>query len=153
MSVHHRIRIIQVMPETGHPLSAESGTRTPTPVGRKGGKAFGASYYRARYYDPPAGRFISQDATMSGINFYTYVGGNVTGYVDPFGYQRNQKLLAACAADASLNFGLGFVPGYNFLKLGLNVFHISVNPFQAAGGFAPLVQLPETAAGFAAGIS
>ena len=37
-----------------------------------------ASYYRARYYDPTAGRFLSEDPTgfMAGMNFYAYVTNN-----------------------------------------------------------------------------
>jgi RHS repeat-associated protein len=35
---------------------------------------------RARYYDPTAGRFKSEDPIqfLGGINFYAYVGNNVT---------------------------------------------------------------------------
>jgi RHS repeat-associated protein len=45
-------------------------------------------YYRARYYDPQTGRFISEDPTsfQSGdVNFYVYVSNFPTGWVDPFG--------------------------------------------------------------------
>jgi RHS repeat-associated protein len=47
-----------------------------------------ASYYRARYYDTTAGRFISEDSigfAGSGSNFYAYVGNNPTDFTDPFG--------------------------------------------------------------------
>jgi RHS repeat-associated protein len=38
-------------------------------------KSSGASYYRARYYDQNAGRFISEDSIRfkAGVDFYTYV--------------------------------------------------------------------------------
>jgi RHS repeat-associated protein len=44
-------------------------------------------YYRARYYDPNIGRFISEDPIhfKSGINFYSYVSNSPTGFVDPSG--------------------------------------------------------------------
>jgi RHS repeat-associated protein len=45
-------------------------------------------YYRARYYDPKIGRFISEDPIgfYGGVNFFAYVGGNPTGYTDPYGH-------------------------------------------------------------------
>ena len=44
-------------------------------------------YYRARYYDPEIGRFISEDPLgfIAGVNFYTYVENNPLGFNDPFG--------------------------------------------------------------------
>lgn len=45
------------------------------------------SYYRARYYDPSAGRFASEDPVGfdGGANFYSYVGNNATNFNDPLG--------------------------------------------------------------------
>jgi len=45
-------------------------------------------YYRARYYDPEAGRFLSEDPIEfvdSGTNFYAYVHNNPTDLIDPLG--------------------------------------------------------------------
>lgn len=44
-------------------------------------------FYRARYYDPSVGRFISEDPIQfkGGINFYNYVDGNPTNLRDPSG--------------------------------------------------------------------
>ena len=44
-------------------------------------------YYRARYYDPQAGRFSSEDPIgfLGGINFYAYVKNNVPNTFDPLG--------------------------------------------------------------------
>ncbi|MGH9783852.1 MAG: RHS repeat-associated core domain-containing protein, partial [Terriglobia bacterium] len=44
-------------------------------------------HYRARYYDPDTGRFISADpiAFVGGINFYAYAGQNPLNYLDSFG--------------------------------------------------------------------
>jgi RHS repeat-associated protein len=44
-------------------------------------------YYRARYYDTSAGRFLSEDPLRyeQGMNFYTYVHGNPTTFADPTG--------------------------------------------------------------------
>jgi uncharacterized protein RhaS with RHS repeats len=46
-----------------------------------------ASYYRARYYDPTDGRFLTEDPIgfEGGIDFYAYVDNDVTKSRDPFG--------------------------------------------------------------------
>ena len=47
----------------------------------------GLVYYRARYYDPTIGRFISRDpiGLGGGINQYAYVNGNPVNLTDPLG--------------------------------------------------------------------
>jgi RHS repeat-associated protein len=47
----------------------------------------GLYYYRARYYDPTPGKFLSEDPAEfdSGINFYGYVKNNPLIGVDPWG--------------------------------------------------------------------
>lgn len=47
-------------------------------------------YYRARYYDPKAQRFLSEDPigfSSGDYNFYRYVGGNPTNFTDPLGME------------------------------------------------------------------
>jgi RHS repeat-associated protein len=46
-------------------------------------------YYRARYYDPESGTFISEDPMgfFAGPNFYSYVLGNPVNLADPNGLQ------------------------------------------------------------------
>ena len=65
-----------------------------------------ASYYRARYYDPGSGRFLSEDSIRfeAGLNFYNYAGNTVTLWTDPYGYQ-TQKCKKSC--------GLSRPPAYN----------------------------------------
>ena len=43
--------------------------------------------YRARYYDPTSGRFLSEDPMQfaAGVNFYTYAGNRPVLSKDPFG--------------------------------------------------------------------
>lgn len=47
----------------------------------------GASYYRARYYDPTNGRFVSGDPAgfSAGVNFYAYVWNSPLDLTDPLG--------------------------------------------------------------------
>jgi len=49
--------------------------------------AIGTSYYRARYYDPNSGRFLSEDPLRfyGGSNFYRYVRNNPTLLIDSTG--------------------------------------------------------------------
>ena len=67
--------------------------------GNPGGNAFaytgreedgmGLYYYRARYYHPGLGRFVSEDpiGLAGGDNLYSYVGGNPVSYRDPTGHE------------------------------------------------------------------
>ena len=70
-------------------LIAASGT-TVNPfryTARESDSETGLYYYRARYFDPSAGRFLREDSTRfsADINFYAYAGGNPISLVDPLG--------------------------------------------------------------------
>jgi RHS repeat-associated protein len=74
-----------------------------------------ASYYRARYYDPSIGRFISEDPIRfkGGISFYRYVLNNPISLFDPFGLtdyneqQTNNLFLGPAYSDATAGFFRG----------------------------------------------
>lgn len=60
----------------------------------------GIYYYRARFYDPANGRFISEDPIgFSGgdINLYSYVANNPINYVDPSGRFLNPAIIRIIA--------------------------------------------------------
>ena len=56
-------------------------------TGRERQSLFGLQYFRARWYDPNLGRFISEDpiGLTGGINQYAYVGNNPLNFTDPLG--------------------------------------------------------------------
>jgi RHS repeat-associated protein len=59
-------------------------------TGREFDSETGLYFYRARYYDPVPGRFLSEDPPgllSGGINFYDYVENSPLGFKDPNGLQ------------------------------------------------------------------
>lgn len=62
-------------------------------TGRERDSDTGMLYYRARFYDPEAGRFISEDPIQfdGGWNFYAYVVNNPINLRDPLGLKQCKK--------------------------------------------------------------
>ena len=60
-------------------------------TGREYDVETGLYYYRARYYEPKDGRFMSEDPNRygDGVNFYIYVINNPSSRVDPLGHRDN----------------------------------------------------------------
>jgi len=58
-------------------------------TGREFDQETSVDYYRARYYDPAIGRFLSEDPIgfRGGIDFYAYVRNNPANLTDPKGLQ------------------------------------------------------------------
>jgi RHS repeat-associated protein len=58
----------------------------------------GLYYYRDRYYDPRAGRFLSEDPIgfNGGADLYGYVYNDPTEFTDPFGLNHKCSALDAC---------------------------------------------------------
>jgi RHS repeat-associated protein len=62
-------------------------------------------YYRARYYDPSAGRFASEDPMRFkvGVNFYRYVKNNTANLTDPYGLKVQE-----CCVNTQVNWWVDF---------------------------------------------
>ncbi|MFJ7415614.1 RHS repeat-associated core domain-containing protein [Streptomyces sp. NPDC098077] len=90
--------------------STTSGTVSSNPytfTGREN-DGTGLLFYRARYYDPQTGRFISQDpiGQAGGINLYQYALSSPTTYTDPTG---NTPMAAACIGGGLVDGGLDWL--------------------------------------------
>ncbi len=67
--------------ETDFAASAGAGTKSFHPLTRESDAETSLYYYRARYYDPAAGKFLFEDPIrgVSGtLNFYGYVENDAT---------------------------------------------------------------------------
>jgi RHS repeat-associated protein len=76
-------------------------------TGREMDSETGLYYYRARYYDPTSGRFLSEDPAgwAGGNNFFRYAGNNSVLFNDPSGYWPTKVLTVhQNAIDRALSF-------------------------------------------------
>jgi len=82
-------------------------------TGRDFDSETGLSFNRARYFDPSAGRFLSEDPLGflgSGSNSYRYVGNSPTNLIDPFG-------LTTCVVTPTLGtICYDWKPGMNWIE-------------------------------------
>ena len=73
----------------GNPTITTQGNinQPVTFTGREYDSETGMYFYRARYYDPKAGRFVTKDPIgfKGGINVYAYVKNNPVNKIDPWG--------------------------------------------------------------------
>src|SRR6267154_5975456 len=76
-------------------------------TGRESDSESNVYFYRARYYDQNAGRFLSEDPKRfdAGINFYAYVANNSPNKTDPFGLKMCwTKLVVTGVSNCSVQF-------------------------------------------------
>ena len=75
-------------------------------TGREHDSQTGLIYYRARWYDPAQGRFITPDPTgfAGGLNLYAYANSNPLKFTDPSGLDALDTFLGY-AANISAGFG------------------------------------------------
>ena len=85
----------------------QSSSTRYTYTGREDDETTGLMHYRARWYDPAMGRFVSEDpiGLAGGINLYRYVDNNPTNFVDPTGNNPFLKILIGGGSAALVNAG------------------------------------------------
>jgi RHS repeat-associated protein len=78
-------------------------------TGREFDSETGIYYYRARYYDPITGRFLSEDPIRfgGGVDFYRYAFNNSVNFEDPFGLDANTWTYGEIRS-----YAIGPPPGY-----------------------------------------
>ena len=96
----------------GNPLSDSTVGNRYFFTGRRYEKEINLYYYRARYYSPDLGRFLSRDPSgyADSMNLYEYVMSNPVIYIDPLGL----KLKGCFTQTFDVNIGAGFlkkIPG------------------------------------------
>jgi len=81
----------QVLSELDQATNAAATLTTPFAfTGRELDSETGLYFYRARYYDPATGRFLSEDPIADDVqNSYRYVGNGPTNATDPSGLKQN----------------------------------------------------------------
>jgi len=119
-------------------------------TGRERDQTTGLIYYRARYYDPEIGRFITEDPLgfQAGINFYAYVGNNPVNANDPDGKFAN--LLIGGSTSVALGYGISLLTGQEYTladaardaalgAVGAGIVHKATQLYQARHIAAPLL--------------
>ena len=81
---------VTIYDKDGSEITPSNSNYLETPyafTGRELDPETGLYFYRARYYDPNLGRFISEDPVKfeGGLNFYVYTENNPVNRIDPFG--------------------------------------------------------------------
>src|SRR5215469_14005491 len=94
------------MPGTGLVAAVQSDGQAQGSSWRLDGQNSATSYYRARYYDPQPGRFLSEDPMRftAGVNFYRYVKNNATDLTDPYGLK-----VQKCCRNPQINWWADFL--------------------------------------------
>lgn len=80
----------------------------------------GLYFYRARYYNPLLGRFISEDPVRPDgtPNFYAYVGNDPVNFIDPFGADKRKKGFGDCLKENAHWYSLA---GISDLTIGTDI--------------------------------
>jgi len=139
-------RVLDVVDDQGASLGASAIDSRFAFTGREWDADAELYYYRARWYDPAAGRFLSEDPIgLAGgdSNFYRYVGNDPVNRTDPSG-------LRVARPTANLAIPLGFAGGTGIPASTPNTSFDTGNPaFSLAGnGAADFLPLGQSSVSF-----
>jgi RHS repeat-associated protein len=111
----------------------------------------GLYFYRARYYNPMFGRFVSQDpiGMAGGVNVYAFVGNAPTNFLDPLGLDKKDPLDPQQAADNCRKRGT--IVSFNIPYLNIpvevtgsaTVGPLNVSTTRDVSAVVPLLPVPE----------
>ena len=98
-------------------------------TGREWDPETGLYYYRARYYDPKVGRFISEDpiGLLGGLHLYRYADNAPTNAIDPYG----EFIIVVPAAAAAMGYAVGTTAAIVTLWYGTKAIAETVAPLWA----------------------
>ena len=132
----------------GNTTLASGSSANPYQFTGRENDAAGLYFYRARFYNPQFGRFVSEDPIKAGINFYAYAGNNPVTFIDFLGFDKKQPcpnpwLRVAAAAgglgnialgSAKIALGLGVTAESGGLAVGLGYYSAYSGATNIAGG-------------------
>ena len=96
-------------------------TNPYTYTGREFDEESGFYFYRARYYDPSIGRFLTEDPigfAGGDVNLYGYVTNNPVNFIDPFGLRGNFSDNFRSSLRASNDFFFGGITRFTRTVIG-----------------------------------
>ena len=127
--------------------------------GREYERDTGLYYFRARYYDPEMGRFLTKDPIgLAGghTNLYLYCGNDPVNCVDPMGLKSfeanlaDRRQLQSDTAEGIIKFGVGVASTSAFLRETTKYGAIGIREFFESGGSVANLGRLGTAIGVAA---
>ena len=102
----------------------------------------GLVYMRARYYDPAAGRFVSEDPSKNGDNWYAYCNNNPVNLIDENGREGAFTFIGSLGTWAAVIIGL--IMTMYFVEQFLNTLkNGDPGTPPGAGGIGGRIQNPE----------
>ena len=137
-------RVLGVFDGSGTPLSQSAIGNRILWQGREYSWNTGLYYFRARFYDPITGRWLSNDpiGISGGLNQYVFCGDNPVNFRDPAGLCTEMEPGLTDTTFDFIAWMLPFFKGATVVKAGLAMDAVDVSALKFAEGGGPKI-LPE----------